>query len=188
MTMLDTILKTTNPANIKRGKRSVIPTELVEAMEKAGIAKVEQNGRGTDIVVTHKGRIQVVFDGVTRECQLDNRVGQEGVNAEKTGRSSVIDYCQALLTCSQTLSALKELFLYQSADVVKTQDGYRFSFDWCGDRITALFDGTGKLVKCVDQHGLRRKIHDSIVDGALALAVRVTCLDNDLEDDEVANG
>ena len=89
---------------------------------------------------------------------------------------------------SKILSALKELHLYQSPDVVKIQDGYRFSFDWCGDRITASFTETANLVECIDQHGLRRKIHDSIVDGALVLAVRVTCLDNDLKDGEVTSG
>ena len=85
-----------------------------------------------------------------------------------------------MFTTSQILSALKELHLYQSADVVKNQDGFRFSFDWCDDRVTALFDESGNLVECVDQQGVTRKIDSSIVDGALALAVRVTCLDDNV--------
>ena len=92
-------------------------------------------------------------------------------------------------TNSQILTALKKLHLYQSSDVVRSQDGYRLTFDWCGDRVTASFDETGKLLGCVNQQGYERKVYRDFVEGALALAVRVTCLDDDdLEDGEIDNG
>ena len=100
-----------------------------------------------------------------------------------------------MFSCSQVLSALNELRMYKSPDVAKLPvisghyrdmenppNYYRFSFDFCGNRLTAYFNEAGEMLGCVDQrNGVKRKVHETIVEGALELAVKTTCLENVME-------
>ena len=76
-----------------------------------------------------------------------------------------------MLTVTQRLSALKALALYRSRDVFRSSKGIEFTFDYFGDRATAIVSPDTGLIISSPAHG-------SIVDDAIALAVNVTCLDN----------
>ena len=91
-----------------------------------------------------------------------------------------------MLTDKQRLSGVKELKRYKSNDVRQLADGIEFSFDYNGRRVDALVGlrGSVERVQCGSSYFASTSktspitdVQREAVDGAIALAVRVTCFD-----------
>ena len=83
-----------------------------------------------------------------------------------------------MYTGHQRISAIKELASYQSADVGYHNGRRLFDFDWCGHRLQSCIDDGGEIISVYDKttNRPRDRFQPSIVDSAIQLAVRVTCL------------
>ena len=91
-----------------------------------------------------------------------------------------------MLTKTQRLSAVKELKRYRSRDVRQLANGIEFSFDYNGRRVEALVGlrGDVEVVQCGSSYFASTSktspitdVQREAVDGAIALAVKVTCFD-----------